>query len=55
MRSGAGKIETGSEGLSNVYKVTQLVKWQRQDLNPGMAGPIASALLSYADCLSSRQ
>lgn len=43
-----------SEGLSNLYKVTQLVQGQRQDLNPGVAGTIAS-LLSYTKGLLPRQ
>lgn len=50
-----GTTETDSEGLSNLSKVTQLVKGQRQDLNPGMAGLIASTLLRGTYCLSSRQ
>ena len=53
VRSGVGKIDTGSERLSN--KVTQPVKGQRQDLDSGMAGPVESTLLCYADCLSSGQ
>lgn len=53
VRSGVGKIDTGSERLSD--KVTQPVKGQRQDLDSGIAGPVKSTLLCYADCLSSGQ
>ena len=48
-------IGTRSEGLGNSYKVTQLVKEQRQDLNLGLAVRMVSSLLSCIDCLSSRQ
>lgn len=52
---GVGRETVDSEGLGNLYKVTQRVKGQRQDLNPGMAGTTASTLLSYTYGLSSRQ
>lgn len=54
-RVGREVIGTDSEGLSNLCKVTQLVKGQRQDLSPGMASTLASALVSCTDSLSSRQ
>lgn len=53
--SGQATTATGSEGLSHSRQVPQLVKGQRQDLILCMAGPTASALLNYVDCLRSRQ